>query len=270
MIEFKNVKLDYEDVSVFSNLNFKIKESEFITVLGLNGSGKTSLFKLMNGLLLPTAGEVLVDGMNTKDEQKIWEIRRDVGVVFQNPENQIVGTTVEEDVAFGLENLGVPRAEMVKKIEEVLKFVGLYDLKNVEPHRLSGGQKQLLCVADILVMGPKYIVMDEPTSMMDPVSREVIFEILSKLHQNGHTIIFSTHLLDEIVNAERILYLKNGNLLFDGKTVDVINEIKDDFGSSELIDFEIKLYRSGVIKEFMSISKLERRLIEYCQSNLKR
>ncbi len=269
MIKFENVSFEYEDVKVLEDVNLEIGEGEFVAVLGLNGAGKTSLFKLMNGLILPTSGNVYVDGINTKDEENIWNLRKNVGVVFQNPENQIVGTTVEEDVAFGLENLGIPRDEMLKKIDESLKFVGLENLKNIEPHRLSGGQKQLLCVADVFAMNPKYMVMDEPTSMMDPVSRETILKTLVKLHEAGHSIIFSTHLLDEIVIAKRIIYLKNKHVLFDGDTIEIVGEIKKDFGSSKLIDFELDLFKAGIINHLMDVDELGRKLVNYCRSNLR-
>ncbi len=270
MIKFENVSFEYENVKVLENINLEIGEGEFIVVLGLNGAGKTSLFKLMNGLILPTSGTVSVDGIDTKDDENIWNLRKNIGIVFQNPENQIVGTTVEEDVAFGLENLGIQRDEMLKKIDEALKFVGLENLKDVEPHRLSGGQKQLLCVADIFAMKPKYMVMDEPTSMMDPVSREAILKTLVKLHESGHTIIFSTHLLDEIVIAKRIIYLKNKHILFDGNIVQIVEKIKTDFGSSKLVDFELDLFEAGIIDHLMDVDELGRKLVSYCRSDLKR
>ncbi len=269
MIKFENVSFEYEDVKVLEGINLEISEGEFIAVLGLNGAGKTSLFKLMNGLMLPTSGTVSVDGIDTKDEKNIWNLRKNVGVVFQNPENQIVGTTVEEDVAFGLENLGIPRNEMLEKIDESLKFVGLENLKDIEPHKLSGGQKQLLCVADVFAMNPKYMVMDEPTSMMDPVSRETILKTLVKLHEVGHSIIFSTHLLDEIVIAKRIIYLKNKHVLFDGDAIEIVGKIKKDFGSSKLVDFELDLFEAGIIDHLMDVDELGRKLVNYCRSNLR-
>ncbi|MCL4407532.1 MAG: ATP-binding cassette domain-containing protein [Thermotogae bacterium] len=270
MIKFENVSFEYEDVKVLESINLEIGEGEFIAVLGSNGAGKTSLFKLMNGLILPTSGTVSIDGIDTKDETHIWDLRKNVGVVFQNPENQIVGTTVEEDVAFGLENLGIPRDKMLKRIDESLKFVGLENLKDVEPHRLSGGQKQLLCVADVFAMKPKYMVMDEPTSMMDPVSRETILKTLVKLHESGHSIIFSTHLIDEIVISKRIIYLKDKHILFDGETVEIAGKIKKDFGSSKLVDFELDLFEAGIIDRLMDVDELGRKLVNYCRSDLKR
>ncbi len=269
MIKFENVNFEYENSPILKDINLAVEEKEFVAILGLNGTGKTSLFKLMNGLLLPTTGKVEVDGMDTKDDDSIWEIRRNIGVVFQNPENQIVGTTVEEDVAFGLENIGIPRNEMIERIDEALNFVGLSELKKIEPHRLSGGQKQLLCVADILAMRPKYIVMDEPTSMMDPMSRETILETLAKLHDNGHAIIFSTHLVDEIVFAGRIIYLRNGEVAFDGRPVDIADLIKNEFGTSEFIDFQMDLFKKGIIDRLLNENDLAKRLVEICRSDLK-
>ncbi len=269
MIKFENVNFEYENSPILKDINLAVEEKEFVAILGLNGTGKTSLFKLMNGLLLPTTGKVEVDGMDTKDDDSIWEIRRNIGVVFQNPENQIVGTTVEEDVAFGLENIGISRNEMIERIDEALNFVGLSELKKIEPHRLSGGQKQLLCVADILAMRPKYIVMDEPTSMMDPMSRETILETLAKLHDNGHAIIFSTHLVDEIVFAGRIIYLRNGEVAFDGRPVDIADLIKNEFGTSEFIDFQMDLFKKGIIDRLLNENDLAKRLVEICRSDLK-
>jgi|UniRef100_A0A7V3VT83 energy-coupling factor transport system ATP-binding protein len=265
MIKFEGSYFNYENLQILEDMNLEIGEGEFVAVLGLNGTGKTSMFKLMNGLLLPTKGKVEVDGVDTKDEDKIWEVRRNVGIVFQNPESQIVGTTVEEDVAFGLENLGVPRPEMIERIKEALEFVGLDRFKNMEPHRLSGGQKQLLCVADILSMRPKYIVMDEPTSMMDPMSRETILKMLVKLHGIGHTIIFSTHLVDEIVFAQRIIYLRNGKVAFDGRPVDVVEMIRDEFGSSEFVDFQMDLFKKGIIDRLFDVEELAERLVKFCR-----
>ena len=272
MIKFEHVffQYEYDNLPILEDVNIEIGEGELIALLGLNGSGKTSFFKMINGLLKPSSGRVVVDGMDTKEENLLWDIRKRVGMIFQNPESQIVGTTVEEDVAFGMENIGVPREEMLKRVDQVLDFVGMSDLKHVEPHRLSGGQKQLLCVASTLAMHPKYMVMDEPTSMIDPINRENILKIIVDLYKFGKTVLFSTHILDEIVVAPRVIYLRNGKVVFDGSPVEVIDSVKEEFGTSDFIEFQSNLYRYGFIEHFMDVEKLSERLVSLCQSSSKR
>ncbi len=263
MIKLRNVSFSYESQYVLDNVNLSFREGEIVVVLGLNGSGKTSLFKMMNALLLPTLGSVTVDGMNTMEKEKVWKIRRKVGMIFQNPENQIVGTTVEEDVAFGMENIGISREEMSKRIEEVLNFVGLKDMKNVEPFHLSGGQKQLLCVASVLAMKPKYIVMDEPTSMVDPPGRKRILKTMKEMNHTGKTVIFSTHILDEIVIANRVVYLRKGRVIYDGNPMDVLNEVKEEFGTSKFLEVQHKLHENGYLDNFVDFEELKERLKEF-------
>lgn len=270
MIKFDGVFFQYDNSSVLENINLEIAEGELIVLLGLNGSGKTSLFKMINGLLKPSSGTVLVDGMDTREEALLWSVRKRVGMIFQNPESQIVGTTVEEDIAFGMENIGVPRDEMIRRVDQVLDFVKMSELKHVEPHHLSGGQKQLLCIASTLAMHPKYMVMDEPTSMIDPISRENILETIVELHKLGKTVLFSTHILDEIVIAPRVIYLRNGKIAFDGSPVEVINSVKEEFGTSDFIEFQSDLCRRGIIDHFMDVEKLSERLVNLCQSSLKK
>ncbi|WP_456400032.1 ATP-binding cassette domain-containing protein [Mesoaciditoga sp.] len=260
MIEIKNLRFSYEDEPVLEDVSLSVKEGEFVAFLGLNGSGKTSLFKMMNALLVPDDGCVCVDDMRTDKDENVWEIRKKVGMIFQNPESQIVGTTVEEDVAFGMENIGVPRQEMVKRVDEVLNFVGLKEQKKQEPFHLSGGQKQLLCVASVLAMRPKYIIMDEPTSMIDPIGRKAILDIMKEVNKKGKTILFSTHILEEIVNVERVVYLRNGRIMYDGTPLHVLKEVKEEFGTSEFLEFQFELYKKGIIERFMSEEELEERL----------
>ncbi len=265
MIEFKNVNFKYGEDIALNNVNLKISEGESIAFLGLNGSGKTSLFRMINGLLMPNDGYVSVDGMRTDEEEKLWEIRKKVGMIFQNPESQIVGTTVEEDIAFGMENIGVPRVEMVKRVDEVLRFVDMESLKKTEPYHLSGGQKQLLCVASILAMKPKYVIMDEPTSMVDPIGRERILATMNDMNKMGKTLMFSTHILDEIVVSKRVVYLRNGEIVFDGKPMEIMKKVKEEFGTSDFIEFQYRLYRHGFIKHFMKPDELSERLRELCR-----
>ena len=265
MIEFKNVNFKYGNNTVLSNVNLKISEGESVAFLGLNGSGKTSLFRMMNGLLMPNKGYVSVDGMRTDNEDKLWDIRKKVGMIFQNPESQIVGTTVEEDIAFGMENIGIPRAEMVKRVDEVLRFVDMENLKKIEPYHLSGGQKQLLCVASVLAMEPKYVIMDEPTSMVDPIGRERILTTMTDMNKMGKTLMFSTHILDEIVVAERVVYLRKGEIVFDGKPMEIMEKVKEEFGTSDFIEFQSKLYHHGFIDRFMKPKELSERLKKLCR-----
>ncbi len=265
MIEFNNVSFKYGENTVLNNVNLKILEGESIAFIGLNGSGKTSLFRMINGLLVADSGYVSVDGMRTDNESDLWEIRKKVGMIFQNPESQIVGTTVEEDIAFGMENIGISRSEMIKRIDEVLEFVDMKDLKKIEPYHLSGGQKQLLCIASILAMKPKYVIMDEPTSMVDPVGREKILAAMNDMNKMGKTLIFSTHILDEIVVAKRVVYLRKGKVVFDGEPMDIMEKVKEEFGTSDFVEFQSRLYRHGFIDRFMKPGELSERLKELCQ-----
>ncbi len=260
MIEVRDLSFSDGTKVILNKVNLDVKEGEFVAVLGLNGSGKTSLFKMLNALMIPTSGYVSVDGLKTTEKENVWEIRKKVGMIFQNPESQIVGTTVEEDVAFGMENIGIPREEMIKRVDEVLNFVGLIQQKKREPFHLSGGQKQLLCIASTLAMRPKYIIMDEPTSMIDPIGRKKILEIMKDLNAEGKTILFSTHILEEIVMAKRVVYLRNGKIIFDGKPIDILNEVKEEFGISEFLEFQMMLYKNGFIERLMNEEELEERL----------
>ncbi len=260
MIEVRDLSFSDGTKVILNKVNLDVKEGEFVAVLGLNGSGKTSLFKMLNALMIPTSGYVSVDGLKTTEKENVWEIRKKVGMIFQNPESQIVGTTVEEDVAFGMENIGIPREDMIKRVDEVLNFVGLIQQKKREPFHLSGGQKQLLCIASTLAMRPKYIIMDEPTSMIDPIGRKKILEIMKDLNAEGKTILFSTHILEEIVMAKRVVYLRNGKIIFDGEPIDILNEVKEEFGISEFLEFQMMLYKNGFIERLMNEEELEERL----------
>lgn len=199
-----------------SGANLTIQPGEFVAVVGRNGSGKSTMARLMNALLLPVEGTVLVDGISTLNEEMVWEIRSRVGMVFQNPDNQIVGSSVEEDVAFGLENLGVPREEMVKRIAWATETVGISDRLTSEPHILSGGQKQRVAIAGILAMKPDCIVLDEATAMLDPVGRREVMQVVRKLNQeNGITIVHITHHMDEVSLCDRAILVDNGQILAD-------------------------------------------------------
>ncbi|NMB98005.1 MAG: energy-coupling factor transporter ATPase [Clostridiaceae bacterium] len=233
IIEINNVSHTYKSgdientIEALSNINITIKEGSFVVILGRNGSGKSTLAKLINALILPTEGSVLVNGMDTKDSRYTWEIRRTVGMVFQNPDNQIIGTTVEEDVAFGPENLGVPPAEIVKRVKSSLKVVGLTEFCESAPHLLSGGQKQRVAIAGVLAMRPKCIVLDEATSMLDPIGRKEVMNILQKLNKEEKiTIIHITHNMDEAFAAERVVVINNGIIEADGTPKEIFSDVE--------------------------------------------
>jgi energy-coupling factor transport system ATP-binding protein len=209
-----------------SDISVRVSEGEFIAVLGRNGSGKSTFARLLNALLQPTNGVVLIKNLNTSDEKYIWEIRRSVGMVFQNPDNQIVATTVEEDVAFGPENLGVPPEEIKKRVDTAMETVGITKFRTHAPHLLSGGQKQKVAIAGILAMKPQCIVLDEATAMLDPVGRKDVMTVLKKLNrEEGITIIHITHHMDEASMADRVIVMDKGAVVLDGKPAEVFSNV---------------------------------------------
>lgn len=233
IIEFQNVSFRYDSEEegvqlplVAENLNLQIHEGEFVAILGHNGSGKSTLAKLTNAILLPTSGKVLVDGMDTNEEDLKIKIRQTVGMVFQNPDNQIVATIVEEDVAFGPENLGVEPKEIRRRVDESLKAVGMYEFRKREPHRLSGGQKQRVAIAGIIAMLPRCIVLDEPTAMLDPRGRQEVISTMLKLNREmGMTVVFITHFMDEAVQADRVVVMDDAKIIMDGKPKEVFKQV---------------------------------------------
>jgi energy-coupling factor transport system ATP-binding protein len=233
MIKMENVTYEYKSLiddsiqSAVKKINVEVKRGEFLVILGHNGSGKSTLAKLMNGLLIPTYGEVNVIGMNTKDEDEIWNIREKAGMVFQNPDNQIVATIVEEDVAFGPENLGVPPIEIRKRVDEALDIVEMTDYKRHAPHLLSGGQKQRVAIAGILAMKPDCIIFDEPTSMLDPNGRIEVMNTIKRLNENeDKTIILITHYMDEAVQGDRVLVMEEGEIVMEGTPKEVFSQVE--------------------------------------------
>ena len=233
MISIKNLsfKYDYEDENakqILKDIDLEIKEGEFLALLGHNGSGKSTLAKLINGLLIPGEGDVLVDGMNTKNEEEIWDIRRNAGMVFQNPDNQLVATIVEDEVAFGPENLGIEPAEIRKRVDKALEDVGMSDYKKNAPHLLSGGQKQRVAIAGILAMSPKYIILDEPTAMLDPSGRREVIDTLVKLNkEENKTIILITHYMEEAAISDRVVVMEDGNIVISGKPREVFSQVEE-------------------------------------------
>ncbi|CCQ93513.1 Energy-coupling factor transporter ATP-binding protein EcfA 2 [[Clostridium] ultunense Esp] len=233
MIRIENVTYEYSSIGEDSQLmaikdvNISIDKGEYLVILGHNGSGKSTLAKLMNGLLLPTRGNVYVNNMNTKDEDKIWNIRETAGMVFQNPDNQIVATIVEEDVAFGPENQGVPPLEIRERVDEALRIVEMEEYKKHAPHLLSGGQKQRVAIAGILAMKPECIILDEPTAMLDPTGRIEIINTIRKLNkEEKKTIIHITHFMDEAVEADRILVMEQGEIVMEGSPREIFSQVK--------------------------------------------
>ena len=212
---------------VFENLNVEIAEGSFTAVIGPNGCGKSTLAKHFNAVLLPAGGKVWVAGMDTADEEKLLEIRRQIGMVFQNPDNQIVANVVEEDVAFAPENLGVPSPEIRRRVDDALKTVGMYDYREHAPHLLSGGQKQRVAIAGVLAMQPRCIVLDEPTAMLDPRGREEVIATVSRLNrERGITVVLITHHMNEAARADRVLVMHKGGILTDGSPREVFAQVE--------------------------------------------
>ena len=212
---------------VLKGLDLTIPAGEFAAVLGHNGSGKSTLAKHFNAILLPTEGDVVVCGINTKDEDRLFDIRQQVGMVFQNPDNQIVATIVEEDVAFALENLGVPPEEIRRRVDEALKAVDMYEYREHSPHQLSGGQKQRVAIAGILAMRPDFIILDEPTAMLDPQGRREVLRTVKELNRDfGTTVVLITHYMDEAVQAGRVVVIDDGRILRDGTPKEVFTQVE--------------------------------------------
>ena len=211
-------------VRALDGLDLRIAEGSFIAVLGMNGSGKSTLAKCLNALYIPTEGAVWIDGMNTADEERVWDLRSTAGMVFQNPDNQIVSSIVEDDVAFGPENLGVPSDEIRKRIDEAMKAVGIYEQRNRQVHLLSGGQKQRVSIAGVLAMQPRCIIFDESTAMLDPRGRRDMVETILELNRRGITAILITHYMEEAARADRIFIMNEGKLVFDGTPAEAFSE----------------------------------------------
>ena len=232
IIKFDNVSFAYEledegVVNAVNDFSLNVPEGQFLAVLGHNGCGKSTVAKLINGILVPNKGKVTVEEMDTSDEEKTVDIRKTVGMVFQNPDNQIVATIVEDDVAFGPENLGVEPSEIRKAVDSALKAVGMYEFRKREPHRLSGGQKQRVAIAGVIAMNTKCIVMDEPTAMLDPQGRKEVMDTVMKLNKEfGITVILITHYMDEAVKADRVVVMDGGRIAMDGTPKEVFKNVE--------------------------------------------
>lgn len=232
-------------------VSLSVKQGDFVAVLGHNGSGKSTLAKHLNAILYPTEGTVWVDGMDTSDNDKLWDIRQETGMVFQNPDNQIIGQVVEEDVGFGPENLGVPTKEIWERVEESLKAVGMYEFRKHSPNKLSGGQKQRVSIAGVIAMHPKCIVLDEPTAMLDPNGRREVIRAVRALNDvEGITVILITHYMEEIVYADKVFVMDSGRVAMEGTPreifshVDELKELRLDVPQVTLLAHELK--KSGL------------------------
>ena len=231
IIQTEKLVFSYEPESegepILKSLDIGIESGSFVAVLGHNGSGKSTFAKHLNGILLPTGGKVWINGMDSMDEEKLLEIRRTVGMVFQNPDNQIVANVVEDDVAFAPENLGVPSAEIRERVDAALKQVGMYEYRTHAPHLLSGGQKQRVAIAGVIAMQPKIIVLDEPTAMLDPQGREEVLSTVTKLcREKGMTVVLITHHMDECVGADKLVIMSNGYIKAVGTPAEIFSDVE--------------------------------------------
>ena len=230
-------------------VDIEVKEGEFIAILGHNGSGKSTLAKHINAILVPTEGTMWVNGRNTSEPEELWNVRQSAGMVFQNPDNQIIGTVVEEDVGFGPENLGVPTDEIWQRVEESLKAVGMIEYRHHSPNKLSGGQKQRVAIAGVVAMEPKCIVLDEPTAMLDPVGRKEVLKTVQKLReQKAVTVILITHYMEEVIDADKIYVMDHGHVVMEGTPREIFSRVE-----------ELKSYRLGVPQVTLLADELRKR-----------
>ena len=279
MIEIENLTYAYGETEdsvgklVLNGINLTIQEGEFVAVLGRNGSGKSTLAKHINAILLPMGGYVYVDGMDTLDESKIWDVRQTAAMVFQNPDNQIVATIVEEDVAFAAENLGVPPAEIRRRVDDALQAVGMEAYKKHAPHLLSGGQKQRVAIAGVIAMEPKVIVFDEPTAMLDPVGRREVMKTITRLNRTmGVTIVLITHNMDEAVLAGRVVVVDRGRIIVDAppKTVFADVERMKQIGlgvpQATAVAYELRKAGVNIRADVLDAQDCAEEILKLCQS----
>lgn len=273
-LTFEYIRRDEEGnvegiTTAVDNVNIDIKAGDFVAVLGHNGSGKSTFAKHLNALVMPTEGTVYVDGMDTKDADNILKVRQTAGMVFQNPDNQIVGTLVDEEVGFGPENIGVPTEEIWERVEKSLKAVGMYKFRNASPNKLSGGQKQRVAIAGIVAMKPKCIVLDEPTAMLDPLGRKEVINVLHELNQKeGVTIILITHYMEEVIDAEHVFVMDGGKLVMEGtprqvfSQVDKLKSLRLDVPQVTELAYELKKaglpVKDGIIRNEELVEELKR------------
>ncbi len=230
IVRIENLVYKYDDdknKNAVNDLSLTIERGEFVVIIGHNGSGKSTLAKHFNGIFLPTSGDVYVNDVNTKDDDRIWEIRQHAGMVFQNPDNQIVATVVEDDVAFGPENLGIEKREIRRRVDEALELVRMKEFAKKQPHNLSGGQKQRVAIAGILAMSPDCIIFDEPTAMLDPGGRREVMDTILRLNkEQGKTIVHITHFMDEATEADRVIVMQEGEIVMEGKPREIFSQVE--------------------------------------------
>lgn len=252
MIRLEKVSYTYEEEKfpAVDDVSLTIDEGSFVVLIGHNGSGKSTLAKLLNALLIPTGGDVLVAGYNTRDLEMTWEIRKTVGMVFQNPDNQLVATVVEEEVAFGPENLGIPSQEIEERVTFALEEVGMSRFRRRPPHMLSGGQKQRIAIAGVLAMQPRMIVLDESTAMLDPQGRKEVMETIRKLKEKGMSILLITHFMEEATFADRVLVMDDGKLVMDGTPSEIFSRVEElrtyQMEIPQVIELAHELRRAGL------------------------
>ncbi len=266
IIEIKNVSYEYSDENqnrtAVNNVSLNIERGSFTVILGHNGSGKSTLAKMMNGLLKPTNGDIFVDGINTKTEENEIEVKRKVGMVFQNPDNQLISSIVEEDVAFGPENLGLDPSEIRARVDESLKAVGMYEFKNSTPHHLSGGQKQRIAIAGMIALRPDCLILDEPTAMLDPKGRAEIVDTVIKLNRDKNmTVVLITHYMEEAENADRVVVMNDGVLIADDtpkeifKNVDMLKSVGLDVPQTTELLYELSKNGFDTTTDVISIKE---------------
>lgn len=254
---------DEKEHIALNGVDINVKKGEFIVVIGHNGSGKSTLAKHFNAILIPESGDVIVDGINTADRMKLWDIRQRAGMVFQNPDNQIVATIVEEDVAFGPENLGVPPEEIRRRVDEALEAVHMKDYSNHGPHLLSGGQKQRVAIAGVMAMKPECIILDEPTAMLDPSGRKEVIQTIRRLNkQEGITIVLITHFMEEAIDADRVVVMEAGKVIAEGSPREVfsrVSELKNiglDVPEMTELAFELRGKGINIREDILSIEEM--------------
>ena len=273
-LTFEYIRRDEEGnvegiTTAVDNVNIDIKAGDFVAVLGHNGSGKSTFAKHLNALVMPTEGTVYVDGMDTKNAENTLKVRQTAGMVFQNPDNQIVGTLVDEEVGFGPENIGVPTEEIWERVEKSLKAVGMYKFRNASPNKLSGGQKQRVAIAGIVAMKPKCIVLDEPTAMLDPLGRKEVIHVLHELNKKeGVTIILITHYMEEVIDADHVFVMDNGKVVMEGtprqifSQVDKLKELRLDVPQVTELAYELKKeglpVKDGIIRNEELVEEIKR------------
>ena len=256
-----------ETLRAVDGVDLDVKKGDFVAILGHNGSGKSTLAKQINALLVPTEGTLYVDGMDTKDPEKVWDIRQSAGMVFQNPDNQIIGSVVDEDVGFGPENMGIPTKEIWERVEESLRSVGMWEYRHSSPNKLSGGQKQRVAIAGVVAMHPKCIVLDEPTAMLDPVGRKHVIRTVRALNMvEDVTVILITHYMEEVIYADKVIVMDDGKVVMQGtpgeifSQVDTLKKYRLDVPQATLVAYELQKKGVPLPDGILSMKELEQEL----------